>query len=72
MRKRMQTDTHQPRNGEVSDRDTVPALKMSYHYRFLTSCCKMTDVFDREQRYEQEMDNTLQKMANGHSPAKKW
>ena len=32
----------------------------------------MTDVFDREPRNEQEMDNTLQKMANGHSQAKKW
>ena len=59
MRKRMQTDTHQPRNGEVSDRDTVPALKISYRYRFLNSCCKMTDVFDREPGNEQEMNNTL-------------
>ena len=66
------TDTHRPRNGELSGGSIVLALKMSYRYRFGTSCCKMTDVFDREQRYEQEMDNTLQKMANGHSQAKKW
>ena len=72
MQKRMQTDTHRPRNGEDSGRSIVPALKMSYRYRFGTSCCKMTDVFDREPRNEQEMDKSLRKMANGHSPAKKW
>jgi hypothetical protein len=32
----------------------------------------MTDVFDREPRNEQEMDKSLRKMANGHSPDKKW
>ena len=69
--KKWQTDTHRPRNGEDSGRSIVPALKMSYRYRFGTSCCKMTDVFDGEARNEQEMKVLPKHLANRHSPDQK-
>ena len=57
---KFQTNTHRPRNGEVSGGSIVSALKMSYRYRFHTSCWNMTDVFKRERRKEHEMDKTIQ------------